>query len=232
MFIKNFIRSLTIITTLVLVGCGGGGGGGSNDVPSDRLLVFSLFPPGYFEGNYSDSTSLKGSFSNGDNVTGTLRVQSGSTTIFNSQPVITFDLQLSLTNTTTGATAAVSSEGYFSNDINNLTIVGGLNITDGVVTMATSTSIFPLTGSIGDFGNIGSYTLSDGTTNTRSWALDDGFNGNAKLVIATVSKDSSNVLEFTEVNTSTISQDGTILRTDITVTYHQFGNLTLTLSSL
>ncbi len=230
MFIKNFIRGLTIITTLVLVGCGGGGGGGSNDVPSDRLLVFSLFPPGYFEGNYSDSTSLKGSFSNGDTVTASIAAQSGNTTIFNGQAVLTIDSQISMTNTTTGAIAAGSSEGYFTTDLNNLKIIGGLNITDGVTIMATSTDIIPLTGFIGDFGNVGSYTLSDGTSQTSSWALEDGFNGKAKLVTTYVSKDSSNVLEFTEIDTDTISQDGTILRTDITITYHQFGNVTLTLS--
>jgi len=77
---------------------------------------------------------------------------------------------------------------------------------------------------------MGICTLSDGTTQTRSWALEDGFNGKAKLVITTVAKDSSNVLEITEVDTEAISQDETVLRIDITVTDHQLG-IILTLSS-
>ena len=221
-------KLVLICSILFLTACGGGGG--SSDVPTDTSLVFSVFPPGYFGGSYSASYSLTGSTSDGQNLTATLLEQSGSTTVFNAQPVITIDSQISITNTTTGAFAASSSEGYFSSDINNLTVVGSLNITEGVTMTATSTSIIPLTGSIGNFGNVGSYTLSDGTSATLSWDLLDGFNGKAKLARISVFRDFSGALEFTEVDTYTISQDGTVSRLDIRITYHQLGNLVVTLS--
>jgi hypothetical protein len=228
MTIKSFAKGLTLLVALILVGCGGGGG--SSNVPTDTSLVFSVFPPGYFDGSYDVSYSLTGSSSDGENFTATLREQSGSTTVFNAQPVMTIDQQISITNTTTGATAAGSSEDYYSTDINNLTLVGSLNITDGNIMMATSTDIIPLTGSIGDFGNAGSYTLSDGTSVTLSWSLLDGFNGKAKEARTGVFRDSGGALEITEVDTYTISQDGTVSRLDIKITYHQLGNLVVTLS--
>jgi hypothetical protein len=96
--------------------------------------------------------------------------------------------------------------------------------------MATSTNIIPLTATIGDFGNIGNYTQSDGKSQTRSWALEDGFNGKAKLVVTTVLRDFSGALEATEGDTNTIRQDGTISQVHITVTLHQLDNTVLTLS--
>lgn len=225
-------KLVLICSILFLTACGGGGGGGggSSDVPTDTSLVFNAFPPGYFGGSYSVSYSLTGSSSDGQNFTAILREQSGSTTLFNAQTVMTIDQQISITNTTTGAFSAGSSEGYYSTDINNLTYVGSFDITDGVTTMATSTNVIPLTGSIGDFGNVGSYTLSDGTSLTFSWALLDGFNGKAKVASTGVFNDSAGVLEFTEVDTYTISQDGTVSRVDIRITFHQLGNLVVTLS--
>lgn len=223
---RNMLKGLTLVAILVLVGCGGGGG----TEPTDTSLEFSLNPPGYFGGSYSDSHSLTGSYSNGDKATATLRSQSGSTTTFNGLPVLTIDQQVSITNTTSGANAADSSEGYYSTDLTKLTVVGGLSITDGVITMATSTSIIPLIARIGDFGNVGNYTQSDGKSQSRSWALEDGFNGKAKLVITTVLKDFSDALEATEVDTYTIRQNGTITHVHLTVTLHQLGNLVLTLT--
>ena len=130
-------------------------------MPTDTSSVFSVFPPGYFDGSYSVSYSLTGS-SAVEGFTAALSEQSGSTILFMAQPVVTIDQQLSITGTTNGAIGSSSSENYYSTDIFNLTLVGGLNITNGVIAEAASISIIPLKGSIGDFGNVGFYTLSDG----------------------------------------------------------------------
>jgi len=228
----QFIQAVTKILLLIslsawLSACGGGG---SSDVPTDTSLVFPAFPPGYFDGSYSALYLLTGSSSDDENFSATLREQSSSTVLFNTQPVMTINQQIWITNVTTGAIDTELSEIYYSTDINNLTLVGSLNITDGVITMATSTSIIPLTGSIGDFGNVGSYILSDGTSLTLSWALLDGFNGKAKLEKTAVFRDSSGALEATEVDTYTISQDGTVLHVDIKITFHQLDDLIIILS--
>ena len=227
--LKKLAISILLVTALSACG-GGGGGGGTTNTPTDPSLVFNLFPPGYFGGSYSDSYSLTGSDNTGDGYTATIAVQSGSTATFNAQPVLTIDQQVTITNTTTNAIGTGSSETYFSTDLNNLMVVGNYSITDNITALPNSLSIIPLTGSIGDFGNIGSYALSDGTSSVNSWALQDGFNGNAKLAMTFVARDSFNALDYTEIDTYTINQDGTIIRVGIVLTLHQFGNLTVTMS--
>lgn len=227
-----FTITMPLFMSLSLVACGGGGGSSSStsDTPTDTSIVFSTFPSTYFGGNYSSTYTLNGSFSNGDNVRATWNIQSGSTTSFNSQSVTTIDQLLSITNTTTSATSGGLSETYYSTDTNNLTLLGGYRTIDGVSSMATSTTVIPLSGTIGDFGMVGNYTLSDGTSSSITWALEDGFNGKAKLVTTTTIRDSSNALYATEVDKWLITQDGARESVSVTVTYHQSNNLTLTMS--
>lgn len=221
---------IAALISITLTACDGGSSSSSTQTPTDPTLVFSLFPAQFFLGSYSASYSLSGSYSNGDTVTGIWQIQSGTTTTFNSQPVVTINQNLSLTNTASGATTSTIGETYYSPDTNNLTLVGSYRTIDGVSSMATSTSIIPLTGNVGDFGNVGSYTLSDGTNSSITWSLVDGYNGKAKLVTTTVVRDTSNALFATEVDSWTIAQDGTRESVQVTVTYHQSGNLTLTMS--
>lgn len=227
---KIFKRSLLISLFIMFVTACGGGGGGTPANPTDPTLSFSTFPPGYFNGSYSASYSLTGTATNGTSYTATWSVQSGADTTFNSKSVKTIEQLLSITNTTTNAVAGALGYTYFSTDINNLTLEGSYSPTIGVSSMATSTTIIPLTASIGDFGNVGSYTNSDGTSDTVTWSLEDGFNGKAKLVLTFVAKDTSNVLDTTEVRKWLISQDGTISSVEVIITFHQDNNLTLTLS--
>ena len=73
---QAFTKIILLISLSVwLSACGGGG---SSDVPTDTSLVFSVFPPGYFDGSYSDLYSLTGSSSDDENFNATLREQSGS----------------------------------------------------------------------------------------------------------------------------------------------------------
>ena len=229
MNIISLAKGLALLATLFLVGCADDTDFVRSEVPTDTSLVFSVFPPGYFDGSYSVSYSLTGSSSD-ESFTATLLEKSGSTILFMAQPVVTIDQQLSVTGTTTGAIGSSSSENYYSTDIFNLTLVGSLNITEGIIAEAASISIIPLEGSIGDFGNVGFYTLSDGGSLALSWALLDGFDGKAKLEKTAVSRDSAGALDTTQVDTYTISQDGTVSLVDIKITFHQLDDLIIILS--
>ena len=224
-FMRLFLMSLTLI---FVTACGGGGGGGAP--ATDTSLVFSTFPSDYFGGSYSHSLSLTGTATNSTSYTATWNIQSAADTTFNSKPVKAIQELLSITNTTTNAVAGATNFTYYTTDLNNLTVEGAFSPTDGVSKIATSTTILPLTATIGNFGSIGNYTHSDGTFSSSTWALVDGFNGNAKLVITFVNRDSSNVLDVTEVHKWLISQDGTRLSVEVIVTFHQNNNLTLTLT--
>lgn len=230
---NTLIRSSVIFLIFVsLTACGGGGGGttASTDTPTDTSLVFSAFPPGYFGGSYSDSISLTGTATNATSYTATWNIQSAADTTFNSKSVKAIQQLLSITNTTTNAVAGATAFTYFTTDLNNLTVEGSYTPTDGVSSFATSTTVIPLTATIGNFGSIGNYTNSDGTSSSTTWALADGFNGNAKLIITFVDKDSSNVLDSTEIQKWLISQDGTRLSVEVIITFHQDNNLTVTLA--
>lgn len=210
------IRSLVISLIIVFVTACGGGSPDSTETP----LVFSAFPPGYFDGNYSASYTLTGSSSDGENYTAIWEIVSGADTTFNSNPVKTIEKTLTTTNIATNAVVvgAVHST-YFSTDINNLIVEG--TGSQGVIYIPTSTAIIPLTGSIGDSGIVGSYTGSDGSSSSSTWAIEDGFNGKAKLVITEVFKDGSSALYLTQVQKWLISKNGTISGVEAIVTYHQ-----------
>ena len=226
----NFVL-LGLIVILPLAGCGGGESSPStSNTPTDTSIIFSTFPSTYFGGNYSASYSLSGSFSTGENATGTWSIQSGSKTSYNSQSVTTIDYLLSLTNTTSGATSSTLAEEYYATNLYNRTLIGQYTATDGVSSIATSTKNIPLLITIGDFGMVGSYSLSDSKSSSITWSLENGFNGKAKLVLTEIVKDTSNVLFSTEVHSWTITQDGTRESVQVTVTMHQSGNLTLTMT--
>ena len=103
-----------------------------------------------------------------------------------------------------------------------------------VTATATSTSVIPTTATIGNSGTIGSYVRNDTSTFTKNWALVDGFNGKAKLIVTTTSNDTSgNLYAITKI-TNLISQDGTKLSEEVVITYYQNGNVirTFTLTSI
>lgn len=220
----RYIGLVCVIALSVLSTLGSGGGGGGTPVE------FTLLPSGFFGGNYAGSYSLTGSATNGDNFTATWDIRSQPDTTFNSKPVKTLDELLNITNTSTNATASTLINTYFSTDINNLTYEGQYSTTTGVSTMPTSTTVIPVTASIGDFGAVGDYTNSDGSSMSATWSLVDGFNGKAKFVITFTHKDSSNALYATEVHRWLISTDGSRSGVEIVITYHQSGNLTITLT--
>ena len=224
-------KYLVLFALIFIQGCSSGGDSASSSTPTDTSLVYSTFPAAYFDGSYSASYSLTGSYSNGEKVTATVGEQSGSTATFNSNNVKTIDKNIFLKNVSTGAVVNNLGELYYSTDINNLTYEGTFSFLDGVSAFSTSSKVIPLSGTIGDFGNVGTYTRTDGQNFTQSWSIQDGFNGKAKFVMTVVQKDASNVLFATSIESWTISQNGTREAIKVEVTLHQSGNLTLTLSS-
>ncbi|MBL1275674.1 MAG: hypothetical protein COB30_006280 [Ectothiorhodospiraceae bacterium] len=217
-----------LMILIMLTACGGSGGGEpATDEPTDTSLSFSLYPATYFDGSYFESYSQK---SVDSNVSWTVRL--GSTIAFNGQPISTIEDALSFTDNSSGVVLSGVLERYFSTDTNNLTLVGYYLDFSGVVAMATSVDILPLTATIGSFGSVGSYSLSDGESEVITWALLDGYNGKARLEITKVTRDSAGALSFTETDTWMINQDGTRLSVTTTVMYHQSGNKTLIWSPL
>lgn len=202
----------------------------SNDRPTDRSILFATIPADFFSGNYAATYALTGVYSNGDEASATLSYQSGSTTTHDSLSVNAIDEYLSLTNTTSGAVSSEWGESYYSTDLSDLHYLGNYLHVSGVSTTAISTTPLPLLAKIGDFGVVGSYSASDGTTISSSWALEDGYNGKAKLVITTIKRNAGNVLDTTGIKSWRISEDGGRVFVEVTLTFHQENDLTMSLS--
>ena len=222
---QTSITVMLLAISLSLAACGGGSS--SSDATTDTSLVFKLFPASYFEEGYSASYALTGSFSTGDGIVATLGVISEGATTFNSQTVAIITEMVSVTNTATGAAASTVTETYFTSAP---AVLGSYRTIDGVIAMADSMTVIPSSGTIGDFGVVGNYTLSDGTRSSVIWALEDGSNGNAKLTITTTTRDSFNRLDATSRVSWLIAQDGTRKAVAITITYHALDNMTVTMS--
>lgn len=233
---NTLIHSLLIFLILVFVtACGGGETPANTDIPTDTSLAFSAFPPGYFDGSYSATFSYTGTDTDGDTYTATFSATSGADTTHNSLPVKTINEAMLMTNTVTNVVGSSLTNTYFSTDINNLQYLGYYTASPVVTAIATSTSVIPITTTIGKSGIIGNYVRDDTSTFTKDWALFDGFNGKAKLIVTTTSNDTSgNLYAITKI-TNLISQDGTKLNEEVIITYyHQNGSVIriLTLNSI
>ena len=177
---------IAIVTIFSLSGCGGGG---SSTTPTDPNTVFSLFPSAYFTLGYSESYTLTGTDTGGGVFTGSYSIQTQSQSTFNGNPAIPFAVSLQLNNTASGAFVTAIGTGYYSTTISNLHNLGFTNTTFGTTTVSASTTALPTTATIGNFGSVGTYTDSAGDTDVDTWRLDDGGNGNAKLVFSTTTTD-------------------------------------------
>lgn len=203
------LRHFALASVLAIAGCGGDGStpagdnsdtpAGSIDIPTDTNTSFNLFPPSYFS-LYKKTMVLSGSDNTGIIYTMVFTEQNLSQTTFLSAPAIPIRTQTDLENFNTGGFVSEISNNYFSTTAGDRHLLGS----DGATTtvLATTTAI-PPTAKIGDFGNIGTYT--DNVTNVEniSWKLEDGFNGDAKLVLL------FNFVDGSEEQTFLISPNGT-----------------------
>jgi hypothetical protein len=233
-FIKSkWFRSLLLssvyaLGVLGIVASGGGSGGGDDDfVPTDPNTVFKVFPPEYFT-NYSKSINYSGSDTAGGKFVGTFSEQTQSQTTFLGELAIPILVHIQLTNTVTNAITSNIGRGYYStsaNDRRNLGYSDGSSTTVSAITFA-----IPETGRIGDFGVAGTYTENTGSVTERSWRIDDGGNGRAKLVLLTDVTDQFNDLETSGTTVDLIDVNGNVISRTLTIYFADLG-ITLTLTS-
>ena len=214
------------IVFAVLAGCGGGGGSSSQQ----DHIKFSTFPEGYFSGSYSASYSLTGSYSNGEKVTGTLNVQSGTVSTFNSLEVSAINQHLSFTNSTTGATSEGIIENYYSPGTDYHHLEGSYDVINGVTSVANNPGGIWQMVDTGSFGAMGWYTRTDGGSAYINWSIKDAYNGNAKYVETSEVSYGLNPIYLTEIYSWEIAPNGTRVAVEITIIHHQSDGLTLTLS--
>ena len=225
---KRLIFTLALIgTALISVGCSSGGGDSTPaTIPTPTDTVFSL------SGLQTDAvgtvynTQLTGSDSNGVSYTGNLSMANRVETMLNGVLVTPHDAIISLTGG--GNSITVTSTSY--TDINNY-LISVVVQTTGLVCTPVSPDTIPSSVKIGDFGILSTMVCDDNTTQERSWRVEDGGNGTAKLVSSGIIKDQFNTVTTVVDVTFTINVGGDILAFK-TVSTLSAANFTLTYQSI
>ena len=222
-----------VAVSLVACGGGDGGGGGGGDATTPIGTTISLSEikniaeakrPGT-----SMSFNMAGSSSTGVNLTGTFSLAiSGPTTTTTPtgiQTVNWLEQKVTLTNTSTGATGSTVTY-YYYYQTGYLFVILYADLTRST---PTSQTLLPSFAKVGDSGNDMVVVNPDGSTETSTWRIDAGTNGDALFVYAYTNRDSSNVTTSTSEDSYTIKPDGSISSLTSKI-YYQSTGMTITLS--
>ena len=175
------------------------------------------------------SFNMSGSSSAGVNLTGLFSLAVSAPTITSTstgtQTLNVAVQQVTLTNASTGASASETTTYYFYQTGYLYEIVHG----DGTISTSASQTLLPISAKVGDSGADMIVNEPDGTTETSTWRIDPGTNGDAKFVFSYTDRDSSNAVTLTEEDSYTVKPDGSISALATKIYYSNTG-LTITLS--
>jgi hypothetical protein len=212
---------------ITLSACGGGGSGGDGiSNPTDPNTVFRTAPAGSFTPGGSSTQNCTGEDSDGDNYKAVVSTQTQAETTFLGVPAIPIVALVQLTNTSTGAFASNLGTSYASTSELDRRYLGYSDAS--TTTVAATTSSFPQTVKIGDFGISGTYTDNAGNVEVKSWRVDDGGSGRAKIVSLSTNTDQFGNLATSSTTTGLIDPNGSVLSEVVEIFYADFG-VTLTL---
>lgn len=225
----------TVVGLWVVAGlfsCGGGGGGGApTSTPigtTVNLSVVKNFAEAKTPG-ITMSFNAAGSSSAGANLTGTFSLAvsapTNTATPTGPQTVNVLVQNVTITNTSTGAFASAMTTSYYYQTGYLYKIIND----DGTISTPTSQTLLPSSAKVGDFGDDMVLINSDGSTDTSTWRIDPGTNGDAKFVFIFTYRDSFNAVTETEEDSYTIKPDGSI--SAMSVKYYDSGTgVTVTMS--
>ena len=205
----------------MFVSCGGSSNASVGNTGDNAN--FSTYPKGYFTGNYSATYLLSGTSVTGEIFSGVMMVQSGDTVQHRSEKAATINTNIEIKNTANGSVAyRKESHSYISDNANDIVqFIGGNLLDTGLRKSYELLKPMPQTLRVGDFGDLGAATLSDGTSESITWSLESASGGKARLVFTSVYRDSSERLDYTEVISWLITSNGYRQSLEIYTTNHQ-----------
>lgn len=219
-------KYLILFALIVIQGCSSGDDG---PTPTDPATVFQLFEAGSFTAGFTETTNYTGTDTAGGVWSGTISNQTQAQSTFLGQPTIPILAQAQLTNSANGAILSNIGTGYWSTSASDRRYLGYSD--SFTTTVSAITSAIPETAKIGDFGVVGTYTDNAGSVDVKSWRLDDGGNGLAKIVQLSTEKDQFGNLELSEISTTVIDTTGKTL-SSISVLFFADTGVTLTLNGI
>ena len=209
--------TLSLITAVVLAGCGGGGSG-SNPVPQQNLQSARM-PAQPMD---IPSTMLSATDSSGNVYTVSYSVTSGGMAMFGGQNASTSMIALSVSENGTVVATEDSTAYYLTNPYSPLGLSGMSNGAAWTASI-TGSSLVPTMLNVGDSGTLYSFTYMDGMGTTIG-SLTETYTVTADSPTAVffnvMAAGSINGVQETETLTYAVAKDGTVeglVRAQLTV---------------
>jgi hypothetical protein len=192
-----------VLGLLLLAGCGGGGNVGIPPVSATEK-TFNLYDPKFYEPRYKAVYSLKGTDSVGDNLKMIITYNTLDKINYKGETAIPVNLLAELEN--------ISKRFFFPNIERteyykeNRELIERVASSKGITYTLITVSVIPPLGERGDFGTLTSFSKSDGTTISGTWALEDAGGGWANLKKVMTGKDSNDSFVSSEELVFTIDE--------------------------
>jgi len=206
----------TAVGLWVVIGlsaCGGGGGGDAAPATPIGTAVNLSQIKNFEEAQTQGSTisfNVTGSIGTATNLTGVLSLAVTAPTITSTptgtQTINVLVQNVTITNPATSASASATTTYYFFQTGFLFKIVHD----DGTISTPTSQTLLPGSAKVGDSGADIVVSNSDGSTETSTWRIDPGTNGDAIFVYILTDRDNLNAVTETSEDAYTIKPDGSI----------------------
>ena len=205
---ERFAAYLSVMSLLLIAGCGGGGSGSNSPMPQQNLQS-ARAPSQPME---TPSTTLTATDSSGNTWTATYSSTAGGMAMFNGQNATTSSIALTVSENGAVVATEDSTAYYLTNPYSPLGLSG---TTGGVAWTAVINSYTPLpsTLTVGGSGSLLSATYYDGTMTTIG-SLTETYtvtaNSPAALFLNIKGAGTINGVQETETLTYSIASDGTL----------------------
>ena len=193
---------------LCLAGCGGGGGNSTpvSQTPVGTAVNISTFSDVYMgksAGSNFNFPSLVGTDTQGRSWTGSYDMVADGTTTFEGKNVTESSTLTTLHLAGGTPVSSIGTRYFLVADSSSYKVA----YSSGVTYVPTSLTPLPTNPKVGDFGNIGIFAGSDGTTSTVTWSLNADLNGASVLALSMITKTGSTVTT-TEVDSFYLDANG------------------------
>ncbi|MFZ5572389.1 MAG: hypothetical protein ACOZF0_18470 [Thermodesulfobacteriota bacterium] len=174
-----------VFLSLLFTGCSSD----SSDDPSSPKTTstsYHLYSPQLLEAGFTETASIQGNDSDGEQYTGTYETETLQATELDGQTVIPIVTTLSLTQTSSGGTVTFLETTYMT-DIDT----PFRKVSEPVTYTPEVVSQIPASGIIGDHGSITTWLGNNNTRISGTWSLEDAGSGLANIVIASTTVDTA-----------------------------------------
>jgi len=219
-------KYLVLFALILIQGCSSGGGDSTAPIVPDT--VFQLFEAGSFTDGFKETWNVTGTDTAGGVWSGVFDEEVQAEVTYDSQPAMPILTLVQLTESSSNGKIDNLNVDFWSTSASDRRFLGSNDLISGTMTVSATTAAIPETAKIGDSGAVGTYLDSAGSVEVISWRLDDGGNGQAKVVQLVTEKDQAGILVSSSTTTTLIDTSGNAISKTLEI-YTADTGVTLTL---